>query len=102
MGIGMSVTSVSAALVVHAVAAPIFFAIITTAYYKWFGYTAPLQTAAIFVAFVILADVFVVAMLIEKSFDMFRSFLGTWLIFGLIFGSTWLTGALCRRRACAE
>jgi hypothetical protein len=102
MGIGMSVTSLSTALVVHAVAAPIFFAIITTAYYQWFGYTAPLQTAAIFVTVVILADVFVVAMLIEKSFDMFRGFLGTWLVFGLIFASTWLTGALCRRRSSAK
>jgi hypothetical protein len=36
--------------------------------------------------------VFVVALLVEKSFDMFRSVLGTWLPFALIFLATWLTG----------
>lgn len=37
-------------------------------------------------------DVFVVALLVEKSFDMFRSVLGTWLSFALIFLPTWFTG----------
>ncbi len=101
MAVGMGVTSLSTTLIVHAVAAPIFFAAITTAYCRWFAYYSPLQTAIIFVVFVIFMDAFVVAMLIEKSFAMFRSFLGTWLVFALIFASTWLTGAWRRRHIAA-
>ena len=48
--------------------------------------------AAMFVAIVIFLDVFVIALLIERSFEMFRSVLGTWLPFALIFLATWLTG----------
>jgi hypothetical protein len=44
-------------------------------------------------------DVFVVALLIEGSFDMFKSVLGTWLPFLLIFLSTWWTGLAVRRAA---
>jgi hypothetical protein len=39
-------------------------------------------------------DFFVVAMLINRSFEMFTSFLGTWLPFTLIFASTYFTGRL--------
>jgi hypothetical protein len=46
----------------------------------------PKQTA------IILAHAFVVAMLINHSFEMFASPLGTWLPFMLIFASTYLTG----------
>ena len=77
MGIGMSVTSLSNTLVIHAIAAPIIFSSLSLLYFKKFRYTAPLQTAIIFVSFVILMDVFVVALLIEKSFGMFTNILGT-------------------------
>jgi hypothetical protein len=42
------------------------------------------------------SDMFVVALLIEKSLDMFRSPLGTWVPFLLIFLSSWVTGNLVR------
>jgi hypothetical protein len=41
---------------------------------------------------VIAMDFFVVAMLINRSFEMFASLLGTWIPFALIFASTYLTG----------
>jgi hypothetical protein len=94
MGIGMAVTSINNALMIHAIAAPIFFAVISLVYFRRFNYTMPLQTAIIFIAFVIAMDLFVVAMLINRSFDMFTSLLGTWIPFALIFLSTWLTGLL--------
>jgi hypothetical protein len=92
MGIGMIVTSVNNALIIHAIAAPIFFAIVSLVYFRKFNFTTPLQTAALFIAFVIAMDFFVVAMLINRSFEMFASLLGTWIPFALIFASTYLTG----------
>jgi len=46
----------------------------------------------IFDGFVIAVDFFVVALLINRSMDMFASLLGTWIPFALIFASTYLTG----------
>ncbi len=92
MGIGMAVTTLNTALVIHAIAAPIFFCGISLIYFRKFNYTTPLQTAVCFLAFVVAMDFFVVAMLINRSFDMFASPLGTWLPFALIFASTYLTG----------
>ena len=92
MGIGMSVTSLNNALTIHAIAAPIFFAGVSLVYFRKFNYTAPLQTALTFIAFVIGMDFFLVAILINRSFEMFTSLLGTWIPFALIFISTYLTG----------
>jgi len=61
-------------------------------YFEKFNYTTPLQTAIIFVVFVITVDFFLVALVINKSLDMFSSLLGTWIPFALIFTSTYLTG----------
>jgi len=92
MGIGMAVTTLDNTLVIHAIAAPIFFAGVSLDYFRTFNYTTPLQTAFYFLAFVVAMDFFVVAMLINRSFEMFTSILGTWLPFALIFVSTYLTG----------
>ena len=48
--------------------------------------------------FVILADFFVVGLLINRSLEMFTSIVGTWLPFTLIFLSTWITGLVTKRR----
>ena len=92
--IGRKLMTLHQALIAHAIAAPLIFAIVSASYFRWFGGTSPIVTAATFVAIVMFLDVFVVALLIEKSFDMFRSALGTWLPFALIFISTWATGTL--------
>ncbi|MGB6680372.1 MAG: hypothetical protein WBF08_03470 [Candidatus Bathyarchaeia archaeon] len=97
MGVGMSTTSFNNALIIHAIAAPIIAILISAIYFKKFNYTTALQTAIIFVGIAILADVFIVSMLIIKSFEMFESFLGTWLVFILIFVATYLTGKYIRR-----
>jgi hypothetical protein len=78
--------------VIHAVGAPIFFVAVSRLYFKRFHFTGPLVTATVFVLFVIVVDFFVVALLINRSLAMFESWLGTWLPFVLIFGSTFLTG----------
>ncbi len=92
MGIGMATMPAQTALIVHAIGAPIFFAIVSLVYFNKFNYTTPLQTALIFVGFVIVVDFLVVALLILKSLEMFASLLGTWIPFALIFTSTYLTG----------
>ena len=92
MGIGMATMSMQNALIVHAVGAPIFFTAISLIYCKKFNYTSPLLTALIFTGFVITVDFFGVALLINRSLDMFSSPLGTWIPFVLIFISSYVTG----------
>lgn len=98
MGIGMAITSEQNALIIHAIGAPVFFAAVSLIYFRKFNYTTPLQTAIIFVSFVIAVDFLVVALLILKSLKMFASLLGTWIPFALIFASTWLTGLNTTKR----
>jgi hypothetical protein len=92
MGIGMALTTLKTTLIIHAFGAPIYFIVVSLIYFKKFNYTTPLTTATIFIAFVVAVDFVLVALVINKSLDMFRSFLGTWLPFILIFGATWTTG----------
>ncbi len=99
MGIGLATTSVENALFIHAMGAPIFFAIVSLIYFKRFKYTAPLQTGMIFVGFVIAVDFFVVALLINRTLKMFASLLGTWIPFALIFISTYLSGIYVAKKA---
>ena len=97
MGIGMAATTLNNALIIHAILAPIFFGMVSLVYFSKFYYTTPLRTAIIFTTFVIAMDFFVVAILINKSFEMFTSLLGTWIPFALIFMSTYVTGLFVRR-----
>lgn len=97
MMIGMAVASVETALVVHAVAAPIFAGAVSWNYHRRFGYTTPLQSAVTFVSFVIVVDFFLVALVIEGSLEMFTSPLGTWIPFLLIFSATYLLGWVVER-----
>jgi hypothetical protein len=97
MGIGMATTSLNNALIIHAIAAPIFFGVVALVYFSRFHYTSPLQTALVFVGFVITVDFFIVALLINKSLEMFTSLLGTWIPFTLIFLSTYLVGITLKK-----
>ncbi|OGO29181.1 MAG: hypothetical protein A2136_06615 [Chloroflexi bacterium RBG_16_54_11] len=63
--------------------------------------TSPLKTAIIFVAFVMVVNFFGVALLINRSLEMFVSLLGTWIPFMLIFTSTLLTGWWVTRKSLA-
>ena len=93
IGIGFKITSIENTLILHAIGVPIIFATISLIYFNRFNYTTPLQTAIIFVSFAILMDFFVVAIAVQKSFEMFASILGTWIPFVLIFASTYLMGS---------
>ena len=98
MGIGMAATSVENALVIHAIGAPIFMAAVSWFYFTKYNYTTPVQTAAIFVAFAILMDVFIVSFLVLRNFEMFASLLGTWIPFALMFAAAYLVGTIVNNR----
>jgi hypothetical protein len=98
MGIGMQIFSMKTTLIIHAIGGPVGFLILSLIYFKNFNYTSPLQTATIFIGFIIFMDFFLVALLIEKSFAMFKSPLGTWIPFALIFLVTFITGLIVTKQ----
>ena len=98
IGIGRGITSMETTLILHAIGAPIIFIVLSLIYCRWFAYTTPLQTALVFIGFVIFMDLFLVALLIEKSFEMFASFLVTWLPFVIIFLATYITFLSLKKR----
>ncbi|HLX17875.1 MAG TPA: hypothetical protein VKS24_22010 [Bradyrhizobium sp.] len=69
VGVGRKMTTLYNALIAHAIAAPIIFGALSFVYFRWFGGTGPAATAAFFLAIVVFLDAFVVALLVEKSFD---------------------------------
>ena len=98
MLIGMATMSIDNALIVHAIAAPVIFTLVSLVYFNRFNYTSPLATAFIFVSFVIVVDFFLIALVVNRSLEMFASPLGTWIPFALIFASTYVTGMLITGR----
>ncbi len=101
IGIGFAHMTEQRALILHAIVAPVAFVGLSWLYFTRFAYTSPLMTAASFLAIVVALDVFVVALLIERSFAMFENVLGTWLPFILIFAATWIVGVALGRKGQA-
>jgi hypothetical protein len=99
MFIGMAITTMQTTLIAHAIGGPVIFALISWIYFTKFNYTTPLQTAVLILSLVIFLDLFLVSLLINRSLEMFQSFLGTWLPFALIFLSTYLTGLIVETRS---
>jgi hypothetical protein len=98
MVVGRMVTSLENTLIEHAIGTPIIAILVSLIYYKKFNYSTPLQTAIVFVSVVIAMDVFIVALLIEKSFEMFTSPIGTWIPISSIFLAIYLTGLFVTKR----
>jgi hypothetical protein len=96
MGVRMKIASLGTALILHALAAPLIFTALSLSYFHRLDSCSPLRAAATFLGVVVVMDTIVVALLIEQSFVMFESILGTWLPFLLIFVSTWWTGLAVR------
>lgn len=98
IGIGRKLAPLPAVLIVHAIGAPLFAALIAFFYFKKFNYFAPLKTALIFFGFILAMDAGLVAPVFEKNFAMFKSFLGTWLPLFLIFAAVYSVGAVINRK----
>ncbi len=93
IALGRPAFGVETTLRLHAIAAPIFAALVSLAFFARFRAVPPLAAAAFVTAFIIVLDAALVAPVFEKSYAMFGSILGTWLPFLLIFAATYLTGA---------
>jgi hypothetical protein len=98
IGVGLQLVPLLTALIIHAIAAPIVFSAVSWSYFRRFRFTTAIQTALAFTGTVVFMDFFVVALLIQKSFAMFASLLGTWIPFVLIFLSTYLSGKWQEKR----
>ncbi len=92
MFVGMAVTSMQTTLIVHALGAPVIFATISWIYFTRWKFTSPFVTALLFTLIVVFMDFFLVALVINRSLEMFQSLLGVWIPLTLIFLSTYLTG----------
>jgi len=99
MGLGLHLTTLHRALILHAIAAPLIFPAISSLYFRRRSSLSPLHAATVFLGTVTALDFFIVALLIEHSFAMFASILGVWLPFLLIFLTSWMTGLILRRTA---
>jgi hypothetical protein len=97
IGIGRSYMGMEPTLIVHAIGAPIFAFLVSLNYYTRYNYSTPAQTAFIFMLFIMILDAGLVAPVFEKSYDMFKSVLGTWIPFALIFLSVFFTGIMHRK-----
>ncbi len=102
IGVGTQFWTMDTTLIVHAFGVPIVFLCVSLSYYTFFNYTTPLQTATIFVASAILLDLVVVAVMIERSFEMFGSLIGTWIPWALIFTTTYLVGEFVTNRSIKQ
>jgi hypothetical protein len=98
IGIGRQFLPMDEVLLVHAVGAPLGFALISYIYFRRFAFMSALRTAAIFVGVAFALDLFLVAPVFEQSFIMFQSPLGTWIPIAGIFAATYLSALLAKRR----
>jgi hypothetical protein len=92
IAIGRRLISIQATLVVHAFVAPLVFGLLAWLYFRRFPRASPASTAFVLVGVVVGMDAVVVAPLLERSYEMFRSVLGTWIPFASILASTYLVG----------
>jgi hypothetical protein len=102
IGIGRQFLPMNDVLLIHAVGAPLGFAVISYFYFKRFTFTGALTAAFAFVGVVIALDLFLVAPIFERSFAMFLSPLGTWIPLGGILAATYLMGFMTLPKSRAD
>ena len=98
MVIGMATLPIDTAVLAHAFAAPFIALAFSWIYFAKFNKFNPWIVAAVFLTFVILMDLFVIALIILQNFEMFFSPLGTWIPFALIFMITFAVGMYKRNK----
>lgn len=98
MFVGMAVTTMPVTLTIHAIGAPVVSALLAYRFHRKHRGFEPLLVAIFFVGTALFIDFFLVAMVIEKNFEMFASFVGLWLPMLLIFSAAYLTGNYVKER----
>jgi len=92
MAATLAATNLETALFLHGIAAPVLFVWISSSYFARSTALPPLRAAAVIVGIVALLDLIVVGCFVERSLEMFRSIVGTWLPLLLVFLAIWATG----------
>jgi hypothetical protein len=101
IALGRQFLSMTSTLLVHALVAPIVFALLSMHFFHLYPDAAPLRTSLVLVGVVIGLDGFVVTPFVEHSYAMFTSPLGTWIPFASIWLASSLVGHACRQRGTA-
>jgi len=99
LGVSLELTSLTFALVIHALCVPVIFGVISLYYFMNFAYTTPLQTSILFVSFVVFMDFFVIGLFFKPVFAMVATLLGLWIPLALIFAGTFLIGVFIRNQS---
>jgi menaquinone-dependent protoporphyrinogen oxidase len=94
MAVLPAIVGLTAAMILHAIAAPLFFTLIAWHYFRARGARDPMPVAITWTSAVALLDLVIVAGAVQRDWGMFRSVTGTWLPFALIFVATWATGTI--------
>jgi hypothetical protein len=94
MAIGRKLWSLDTTLRVHLAAAPLFAFLVSCIHKSLAPTFNPVLRAAVLTALIIALDAAVVAPIFERSYAMFRSFVGTWLPFAAIFLASLVAGFL--------
>jgi Na+-transporting NADH:ubiquinone oxidoreductase subunit NqrD len=94
MSIGRRLWSLDTTLRVHLVAAPAAAFVVSAIHTRIDPAFGMVSRAAVLTALVFTLDLLVVAPLFERSYAMFRSLIGTWMPFALIFAASLAAGVL--------
>lgn len=89
IGLARGLMPMEAALVLHAVAAPIIAGVLAYVYARRLAGPGPLAIGAVLLGVVVVMDAGLIAPWVERSWAMFRSPIGTWIPFALIFLASW-------------
>ena len=92
MAVLLQLSSLGVSLGVHAVAVPVVFTLVARRYFRASGARDSVDTAVAFVSVAALLGLIVVAGLVQGNVAMFRSVMGTWIPFALIFAMTLAIG----------
>src|SRR5512137_2583007 len=79
IAIGRQVASMQTTLIVHAIVAPLAFGLLTRHHFGRFPDSSPGKVALALLGIVVGLDALLVAPVFERSYDMFKSVLGTWI-----------------------
>ena len=92
IAIGRKLWSIDTTLRVHLVAAPVFAYLLAAVHAALAPGFDPLTRGVAMTLIIVGLDALVVAPLVERSYAMFRSVIGTWLPFLAIFAAAWTAG----------
>jgi hypothetical protein len=94
--------SMDATLLVHAVVAGLAFGLLAWHYFGHYPDASALGASITMLGVVVGLDALLVAPFLERSHAMFRSVLGTWVPFALIFTASYVAAHFARRRVRHE